>query len=297
MIYKVTICVPTYNQSAYIEQCLNSLISQDFDFPYQILVGDDCSTDGTQEILKNFSKSHPEKVSVIFRSENIGPYRNFVDLHNQANSEFVCHCDGDDVFYPNKLKEQVVTLEKFPQVNVCWSRADLFNENGLFVSGDNLNYDYFKDKFVEAPDAFMIGAVGMHCTCMYRRSARKTTEPFPEKIDIYYIWEFLSTGKGIILDSRLAAYRVSAQGAISVNQSEKILSIYCQHAEHYRQRYPRNRTELSVFLLFNFLLAVKSGKPVAFKILSCFIKTMTVRTPLVFLKMFPILKNYGIVKK
>lgn len=297
MMYKVTICVPTYNQSAYISACLESLLSQDVDFPYQILVGDDCSTDGTQDILKKYLNLYPDKIRVIFRTENIGPYKNYVDLHNQADSEFVCHCDGDDIFYPNKLQVQVDVLQNLPEVNVCWSRADLFNDDGLFFSGNRVNYDYFKGRFIKLSDAFMIGAVGLHCTSMYRRVARKTKDVLPEKIDIYYIWELLTTGYGIILDSTLASYRVGAQGAISVNQSEKILSIYCQHAEHYSELYPQYRTELSVFLLFNFLLALKSGKPVAFKILSRLLKTITFRTPWMFLRMLPILKNYGIIKK
>lgn len=69
---KVSVCVITYNRAKYIKQCIESLITQDCDFDYEIIVSDDCSTDNTREILEHLYHQYPEKIRIFIHEKNLG---------------------------------------------------------------------------------------------------------------------------------------------------------------------------------------------------------------------------------
>ena len=98
---KVSVCMVTYNQEKYIRQCLQSIIDQKTNFDFEVLVSDDCSTDSTRKIILEFASNYPKIVKPRFRERNVGALENFVLIHNAARSEYVAHCDGDDLFLPN----------------------------------------------------------------------------------------------------------------------------------------------------------------------------------------------------
>lgn len=122
---KVTIICVTYNQEEYIEQCLDSLVSQKTNFEYQIFVGEDCSTDNTREIVKRYA----EKYSIIvpfLREKNLGSTENFCDLCERVNTPYFAFCDGDDFWTDNnRLQKQFDFMEKNPTFNGCFCRASI----------------------------------------------------------------------------------------------------------------------------------------------------------------------------
>lgn len=118
---KVTVCVVTYNQKNFIAQCLQSLVDQETDFPFEILVGDDCSTDGTSEIVNAFVAKHPGRVLHWRHEANVGAYKNYILVHEQAAKRgcvYIAHVDGDDCALPGKLQAQVDTLERDPGISL-----------------------------------------------------------------------------------------------------------------------------------------------------------------------------------
>ena len=122
----VTIVTVTYNHEEYLEKCLSSLVSQVTDFRYQILVGDDCSTDGTTEIVRKFAKEYPDRIVPIIREKNVGSMRNFGELCFRAmqESEFMAFCDGDDYWIDDyKLQKQVNYLREHPELGGCFGNA------------------------------------------------------------------------------------------------------------------------------------------------------------------------------
>ncbi|WP_168226783.1 glycosyltransferase family 2 protein [Rhodoferax sediminis] len=108
---KVSVCVVTYNQENYIQQCLQSIVDQKVSFDFEVIVSDDCSTDDTRSIIKNFKKTYPDLVKVIFQTENIGGLKNYLAVHRSAKGEYVSHVDGDDWLCPGKLEKQVLYLD------------------------------------------------------------------------------------------------------------------------------------------------------------------------------------------
>jgi len=109
---KVSVCVITYNQEKYIRQCLQSIVDQETDFDFEVIVGEDCSTDGTRAIVQEFSEKFPNIVKPIYQKKNIdGGGYNFLTVHRAARGEYVAHIDGDDFALPGKLQAQANILE------------------------------------------------------------------------------------------------------------------------------------------------------------------------------------------
>ena len=88
----------TYNQQRYIAQAINSALDQRTTFPIEIIVGEDCSTDGTREIVTELAKANPDRIRLRLAEENQGGKLNFVRTLEQARGEYVVILEGDDYF-------------------------------------------------------------------------------------------------------------------------------------------------------------------------------------------------------
>ena len=137
----VTVVTVTYNHKDYIKQCLESLVCQKTNFRYQILVGDDCSTDGTTDIVREFAKRYPNLIVPIIRRKNVGSVNNFGSLCQRAinESDFIAFCDGDDYWIDeHKLQKQYEFLLAHPKVGGCFCRSL------MLVSDDYYLKDYYR---------------------------------------------------------------------------------------------------------------------------------------------------------
>lgn len=137
----VSVIVLTYNHSDYIRQALDSILMQKTDFNYEILVGDDASSDGTQEILKEYKERFPDKFRLTLRKENIGASSNAYDLMTSAKGKYLATCEGDDFWTsPHKLQLQVDFLEKNPEFIGCVHKCTVVDENGNRIAGSGIEW-------------------------------------------------------------------------------------------------------------------------------------------------------------
>src|ERR1700743_1461118 len=128
---RLSICVVTYNHEKYIAQALDSFLIQETDFAFQVIVGDDCSTDNTTNILKEYATKYPDIIKPIFREKNIGPMNNSLDVYDHAKTEYVAICDGDDYWTDkNKLQRQVDFLDRNQNFSICFHPTKIVFENG-----------------------------------------------------------------------------------------------------------------------------------------------------------------------
>lgn len=112
----VSVICPTYNQGRYLRQGLDSILAQQVDFTYEVLIGEDCSPDNTNEILAEYEKKYPEIFSVFHRAKNLKQSANIYDLFMHAKGKYVITLDLDDYFTDvKKLQKQVDFLEANPQ--------------------------------------------------------------------------------------------------------------------------------------------------------------------------------------
>lgn len=260
---KVSVCITSYNHEEYIEECLQSVVDQAVDFPVEVLVSDDCSTDRTPKIIQSFADKY-SFIRANLRQENVGAFENNIQTMNMAIGEYVCHLDGDDKWLPGKLQAQANFLDANPDFTVVWCKSNLFNDRGSFYSGgrsDDSLFKIFKNGIVTFSKALRFGSVAVHSSIMYRSSARETKIPSFEVIDLFYSWELLSKGNGKILDQILCEYRVSSRSSISTKSALKIRALNASHARYYFKKFPLQRNDVFLFGLLNMLVDIKNLRP------------------------------------
>jgi glycosyltransferase involved in cell wall biosynthesis len=127
---KVSVLIITYNHEAYIQQTLDSVLSQKTDFPFEIVIGDDASTDATVELLEDYERRFPNIVKVLTTAQNLGVVPNYLRTLAACQGDFIAHLDGDDYWIDDeKLQKQVNTMEKDPQVTICYTARKVFRED------------------------------------------------------------------------------------------------------------------------------------------------------------------------
>src|ERR1041385_1211197 len=127
---KVSILVTTYNQENLITQAIDSILTQEVNFPYEIVIGEDASTDRTREIVVELGQQHPEKIRVLLRDPEVAERDRRIRLAGKINyltalracrGEYIAILDGDDYFTsPHKLQRQVDFLEAHPECVICF---------------------------------------------------------------------------------------------------------------------------------------------------------------------------------
>lgn len=130
----VSVCIVTYNHARYIRRCIDSVIAQQADFSFEVLVGDDASTDGAREIISSYVDTHPNIVSLISTDRNVGPGENCRRTHRLARGRYVAYLDGDDSMKPGKLAAQVKILEREPAVSGVFHDMECLDSDGLSTS-------------------------------------------------------------------------------------------------------------------------------------------------------------------
>lgn len=127
---KVSVCVVTYNQRDYIGECLESIVTQQTDFPFEVIVGDDASTDGTTDIVRDYAERYPNLIRPVFHENNVGPFENYRVVHRMARGEYVAHIDGDDAMLPGKLVKQAALLDENPALSAAFHQLKMVNSDG-----------------------------------------------------------------------------------------------------------------------------------------------------------------------
>ena len=129
----VSISCITYNHINYIEQCLDGFLEQETDYPFEILIHDDCSTDGTTEIIQKYSTKYPDIIKPMYETENQyqqgKPAGSLIWNFPRAQGKYIALCEGDDYWIDeNKLQIQVDFLERNPEYTMCFHNAEVLNE-------------------------------------------------------------------------------------------------------------------------------------------------------------------------
>jgi glycosyltransferase involved in cell wall biosynthesis len=118
---KVSVCMMTYNHERYIAQAVESALSQQTTFPIEIVIGEDCSTDRTQEILRGLAEQHPKTIRLHLAERNMGVNPNFLKTIARCSGQYVAMLEGDDYWTSaDKLQRQVDALDAHPEWAMCF---------------------------------------------------------------------------------------------------------------------------------------------------------------------------------
>ena len=122
----------TYNHEKYIREALDSVLRQKTDFEYEIVVGEDCSTDGTRQILDEYKKKYPDRIRLLYRTANYGrPTLNVYETAVSCKGRYIATLEGDDFWTDeNKLRKAVDFLESHKEYSGCANPSVLVGEDG-----------------------------------------------------------------------------------------------------------------------------------------------------------------------
>jgi glycosyltransferase involved in cell wall biosynthesis len=277
---KVTVCVITYNQKEYIRRCLQSIVDQTPEFDFEVIVGDDCSTDGTREIVQEFAERYPGLVKPIYQEKNTGGgVYNFLTVHRAAQGQYVAHIDGDDYALPGKLEAQATVLDSESGCTAVWHRVDYFDDAGGFCSGTTSDLSQFDKGIVNFDQAIRLGFIGVHSSLMYRRSSRERVQIDRQVLDLYFTWDLLSKGSGYILGEVFGRYRVAASGSLSVSTPPKICKLAISHASHFLKKYPEQRKNFFIWAITNVIFEMKNARWTVFDYLIFAFRNISLISP------------------
>ncbi len=221
---KVSVLMTTYNHDKYITDSINSILMQKVDFDYEIVIGEDCSTDNTREILLQFKDQYPEKIKLFLHEKNVGMHVNFECIFNACRGDYIAVLEGDDYWTSdNKLQKQVDLFESNFEVVECFHKVKTVYENDdkkshIFPDFLKRNVFYLNDVISD----FFIPTLSI----MFKKSAINTLPKcFYDVKNPDWLIHILCAEKGniVYIDEVMGVYRVHAGGVWSGITKVKVL--------------------------------------------------------------------------
>jgi glycosyltransferase involved in cell wall biosynthesis len=250
---KVSVSVITYNQEEFIAQAIDSILRQEVSFDYEIVIGEDVSTDRTREIVLELQKRYPDKIRVVMRdavdserdrARGLGGKKNFVKTLEECRGEYVALLDGDDYWTDSrKLQKQVDFLERHPECSLCFHNAEMFYDDG---SQPSINLRPADQKEVSTLEDILAGMVPIPCTVLFRNNL---LGELPDSFDTvangdWMLFVLLAEHGSVgYLNEVMAAYRMHAGGTWSkLNRQQRLkehINTYETINEHLKFKYDR----------------------------------------------------------
>lgn len=216
----VSVICMAFNHELYIRETLDSFLMQQTSFPFEILIHDDASTDGTPEIIREYEEKYPDKVKPIYQTENQYSQKiNATTVYQipRARGKYIALCEGDDFWTdPLKLQKQVDALEAHPEVDMCAHAA-------VRIKADTREFD--KDIAPRQTDGIIpveeviLGEGGFVATnsIMYRKEIYADRPRFYRNFSYDYGLQIFGSLRGglLYLADSMAVYRFMSVGSWS----------------------------------------------------------------------------------
>lgn len=227
----VSVHMLTYNHEPYIRQAIESVLMQRAPFPFELVIGDDRSTDGTREIIAGYCERYPAIFRVLLHEKNLGLHDNFMECLGACRGRYVAILEGDDFWVTeDKLAKQVAVLESHPECAIAFGRARVFYEDG---SREAWEYPMTEQITFTLDDLLRQNMIP-NCTAMYRLGLLLETPGWLRDVPFMdWALHILLARYGTLhlLPETLAGYRVHAGGLYSRLSENEVSRKY---AEFYR---------------------------------------------------------------
>lgn len=210
---KISIIVATFNQESTIARALDSILMQEGDFSYEIIIGEDCSSDKTSDICKEYALRYPDRIKLFLNKTNKGLIDNYFDCILAASGDYIADCAGDDYWIdPRKLDKQCRILDSdnsITLVHTGWNNNNV--ATGEITPATQNKSPYHKPVMEKGslllPVLSRKSAPIVHlCTAMYRRDAL---------LKLYNEDESMFRGKGFTCEDLQIITSLSAAGKIA----------------------------------------------------------------------------------
>ncbi len=218
----VSIVCNTYNHEKYIASALESFVAQRTDFPFEVLVHDDASTDGTADVIRQYAEKYPQLIKPVYQTEN--QYSQGVDYNgryqlSRAKGKYIALCEGDDYWIdPEKLSKQVAALESHPELDIC-AHAGYASRNGEYVR----MIAPAQEDAVFTVEQVIAGGGGYVVTAslMYRKAMLERKYAFQDVIRLDYTLQIRGSLRGgmLYLKDCMSVYRLATESSWTVQMS------------------------------------------------------------------------------
>lgn len=233
----VSVYMVTFNHEKYIEQAIESVLMQKVDFKYEIIIGEDCSSDKTREAIDKYKNMYPDIIKPIYRDENIGAMKNSLEVFDACSGKYIAMLEGDDYWTDeDKLQIQVDFLENNSEYSCCVHNAKTYNckTEQFEETIPKAYFTNFKDfddgmaKYIEADTFFHVN------TYLFRNFFIKENIRAKELFkvsnlvgDLQLALINLHLGKFKFIDRDMSVYRInSGRDCISGRDGEEIYNEY-----------------------------------------------------------------------
>lgn len=244
----VSVFMMAYNHEKYIAQAIESVLMQRTDFRYQIVLGEDFSTDKTKEIVVSYADKNPGKFKLILHKKNVGAVSNQTAILNACTGEYIAFCEADDYWTdPLKLQKQVKLLEANPECSMCVAKTEILEHDKRVIivgNGDKEKYGFmdilngpyfhtstylikkgFLDKYLAADRDLISGDTSLR----------------------YFLSDL---GPFILLNEIVSVYRITGNGVwTSLDEIRKLKSHINLHNSYYKKFRPKYRKNFSSILI------------------------------------------------
>ena len=212
----ISVVVLCYNLERYIGQCLESVLSQEIDVPFEIIVGDDGSVDKSVDVIESIRAKYRNVITLVTHEHNIGYSRNLADVMAHASGEYIATIDGDDLMLPGKLARQFEFLETQREFGMVVHRMRTVDA----VTGEPVIFPLARMKPVVFDAEYLIehGPFFFTSSVMFRGALRRRHAVDLElKVvaDVANLVQCLHGSRAAYLDQDLGVYRVNPQGFTS----------------------------------------------------------------------------------
>ena len=229
----LSVVIITYNHAPFIERCIGGVLAQKVDFTFEIIIADDCSTDGTTEICEHYAAQTPAAIRLIKSDHNLGAVENEQRAFEAAKGKYVATCEGDDWWDdPMKLQKQVSFLESHPDYSVCFHRyrryiaaEDRFEDDGIAYLFDG------KEDIEISMHQFMHRWCTQYLTMVFRRDCYDTLLPGRYKYfrDTHQVYHLMLRGRCRLFAFCGGVYNITRSGVYTtmsgLDQARKVLAV------------------------------------------------------------------------
>ncbi|WP_394994413.1 glycosyltransferase [Emticicia sp.] len=229
---KVSVCVPTYNHEKYIRQTLDGALMQQTDFVFEIVIGDDASTDNNQRIIQEYVDKYPNIFRAFLHEENQGPREpkefggrnNVLGLLKACKGDYVALCEGDDYWTdPLKLQKQVDFMETNLDYSICHHNMNVIYEDGSPEHFFNESNQKTKSSIVDIlEDRWFIATAATLYRNIFREKDFANWHSRAAAGDWALAIQLAATGKIHYMPEAMGVYRKHREGLSNIHSSTNL---------------------------------------------------------------------------
>ncbi len=241
----VSVICLVYNMKDYLRQALDSILMQKTDFPFEIVIHDDASTDGSTDIVREYAEKYPDIIVPIIQTENQHSKKTHITnmfIVPKLRGQYAAYCEGDDYWTdPYKLQKQFDFMDAHPEYSLCAARIRQINCLDASVP-DKLIRPIDHTGEVSVKQILLQKERQAFCTCslFFRMSVfMKRPDDFPNRGDRMLVLWLALNGKVWFIDEEMGVYRRARPGSWSVSNyhsgAEKKIQLFFSYIRLYKR--------------------------------------------------------------